>query len=373
MINVLEEKLLQAFSWLKAGPAGTFFRWWIEELRLAMPAAWQQKLQHAMRRVTVAINQGSLQVGVDENRALRSLENFAPAQDAALQKQQVGDLLQKNDLQEAPRFLLLELDSVLSTDLKLPAATESNLAQVLSFEMDRQTPFRASDVYFDWKILERGGDSGQIKLRLYVAPRAEVDPLVKDIAGRGFQLTGVDIVDGGGTLGLNLLPADQRYRPVNRKTRTNFVLAAAVAVMLALVMAQSLYLRSHQVEELEEAIADVQGEARQVMRIKQQIADSSEAAGFLAMRRAEAPLAIELLADVTRILPDDTYLDRLVIGKTSVQMQGKSRNAQQLIELVNESPLLAAASFRGSTRLDARSGLEIFEVNADVVAQAGDE
>jgi len=371
MINVLEEKLLQALVWLKAGPAGTFFRWWTEELRLAMPAGWQQKLQHAMRRVTVSIKGDSLQVGVDENRTLKPLETFKAAQDSALQNQQVGDLLQSDDLQEAPRFLLLELNSVLRTELKFPAATESNLAQVLSFEMDRQTPFRASDVYFDWKVIERGGDSGQIKLELFVAPRSDVDPVVKNISGRGFRLTGIDIVDGGKTLGLNLLPADQRYRQVNQKTRTNFALGAVAAVLLALVMAQSLYLRTHQVVELEEAIADVQGEARQVIKIKQQIQDKSEAAGFLAMRRAEAPLAIELLADVTRILPDDTYLDRLVIGKTSIQMQGKSQNAQQLIELVNESPLLSAASFRGSTRLDARSGLEIFEVNADVVAEAG--
>ena len=52
-------------------------------------------------------------------------------------------------------------------------------------------------------------------------------------------------------------------------------------------------------------------------------------------------------------------------------MQGKSRNAQQLIERVNESQLLSAASFRGSTRLDARSGLEIFELNATVATQGG--
>jgi hypothetical protein len=65
-------------------------------------------------------------------------------------------------------------------------------------------------------------------------------------------------------------------------------------------------------------------------------------------------------------LPDDTYLDRLVINNASVQMQGKSKNAQKLIELVNESTLLDGAAFRGSTRLDARSGLEIFEVNAEV-------
>jgi general secretion pathway protein L len=367
MLNVFENKLLQLLAWLKAGPAGKFFRWWTEELRQAMPAAWQQKLQHALRRMTLALQGDSLKVGVDNNRSLKTLEVFSITQDASLQNQQVEDLLLNNELQEAPRFLLLELESVLSRELKFPLAVESNLAQVLLFEMDRQTPFKASDVYFDWRILERGGDSGQITLELFVIPRAEVDLMVNAVTGRGFQLAGVDIADGDRTLGLNLLPADRRVRSVNPKARLNFTLGAASAVLLALVMTQSLYLRSHQVAELEEAITEVQGEAREVMQIKQQIEDSSEAAGFLAMRRAEAPLAIEVLADVTRLLPDDTYLDRLVITKSSVQMQGKSQNAQQLIELVNESTLLDDASFRGSTRLDARSGLEIFEVNAEIL------
>jgi len=366
MLKVFENKLLQIVAWLKAGPAGKFLRWWTEELRQAMPAAWQQKLQHALRRVTLVLQGDSLKVGVDENRSMKTFEEFSITQDSSLQIQQVEDLLLNNELQEAPRYLLLELESVLNRELKLPVAAEFNLARVLTFEMDRQTPFKASDVYFDWKILERGGDSGQIRLDLFVVPRTEVDEQVNTLNGRGFGLAGVDIADGGRTLGLNLLPAERRVRSANAKTRLNFALGAASVVLLALVMAQSLYLRAHQVTELEEAITNVQGEAREVMQIKQQIEESSEAAGFLAMRRAEAPLAIEVLADVTRILPDNTFLDRLVIGKSSVQMQGKSQNAQQLIELVNASTLLDDASFRGSTRLDARSGMEIFEINANV-------
>ena len=103
-----------------------------------------------------------------------------------------------------------------------------------------------------------------------------------------------------------------------------------------------------------------------MQRIKEQIKDTSEAAGFLTVRRAESPLAIELLADITRLLPEDTYLDRLVINRATVQMQGKSQNAQRLIEMVNQSELLDDAAFRGSTRLDARTGLEIFEINANI-------
>jgi len=370
MLKVLEEKLLQLMNRLKAGPAGMFMRWWIEELRLAMPASWQQKLQHAMRRVTLAVDGDALKVGLDENRTLQPLEVFSNSQDDPLQRKQFENLLVRNELQEAPRFLLLDIESILNRELKLPLAAESSLAQVLSYEMDRQTPFRASDVYFDWKVLERGGDNGQLRLEMFVAPKAGIDEEIRTLADRGIHLSGIDVVEDGRTLGVNLLPAERRARRRNPRTRLNIALGALSLVLLALVMAQSLYMRAHQVEKLEDAIAAVQGEAREVMQIKKQIEETSEAAGFLARSRAAVPLAIAVLADVTRILPDDTFLDRMVISNSSVQMQGKSKNAQKLIELVNESPLLDGAAFRGSTRLDARSGLEIFEVNAEV-AQAG--
>ncbi len=372
MLQVIEEKFLQIAGWLRISPAGKFFKWWIEELRLAMPASWQQRLQYALRRVTLLLNGDALEIGVDKNRSLKNLLTLSLTQDASLRKQQIEDLLEEHELQEAPRFLLLPSDSVLNTEMRLPAAAEPNLAQVLTFEMDRQTPFRAADVYFDWKVLEREAESGQIRLDLHVVPRADVDDTLKTISSWNIPLGGVDILQGSRTLGLNLLPADQRSRAVNQKGRLNLVLGGACAILLALVMTQSLSLRSHQVTELEQAISEVQGEARAVMQIKQRIEDSSEAAGFLAKKRAETPLSIAVLADITRILPDDTFLDRLVISKSSVQMQGKSQNAQQLIELVNESPLLDEAAFRGSTRLDARSGLEIFEVNADVVKIGAD-
>jgi general secretion pathway protein L len=311
-------------------------------------------------------------IGVDENRVLQPMDSFPLSQDMSLQQDQIFDLLAEKELLEAPRFLVLDGASVLRKEIKLPVAAESNLAQVLAFEMDRQTPFRASDVYFDWNIIRRDGESGQMTLELFVVPRTQVDGSIEKLRARQLDLAGVDILDegstgeGGKTLGLNILPAEQRTNGMSRKTRINLAFGAAAVVLLVTVMAQSLYLRAHQVKQLEDAIAMVQGEAREVQKIKKQIEDSSEAAAFLTLRRDASPLAIELLADITRLLPDDTYLDRLVIGQTSVQLQGKSQNAQQLIELVNSSELLDNASFRGSTRLDARSGLEIFEVNAEV-------
>jgi general secretion pathway protein L len=371
MANALEQNIQQLRNRVRASPIGSFFRWWLGELKQAMPASWQARLQHAMRRVTLTLDGETLLVGADENRRDSHLESFTLSEDAKLQRQQIGDLLEQHELQEAPRFLLLDRRSVLSKDIKLPQAAEANLAQVLNFEMDRQTPFKASNVYFDWKITDRVSTPGQLQLRLFLAPRPEVERAIEILSARGVALSGVDVVDNGTTQGLNLLPAEQRVRVVNPRARLNLALGVACVVLLAVVMAQSLYLRSHQIRELEQAIEDVQGEARKVTNIRKQIEDTGEAAGFLATRRAASPLAIELLADITGILPDDTYLDRLVIGEDSVQMQGKSKNAQQLIERVNDSKMLNAAAFRGSTRLDARSGLEIFELNATVIREEG--
>jgi general secretion pathway protein L len=373
MANAFEIKLKDWRNRVQTGPIGKFFHWWFDELRAALPPSWQQKLQHALRRVTLKLDGDSLQLGVDENRSLQHLESFAVSQGTALQQQQITDLLAENDLLEAPRFLLLDEENVLSKEIMLPAAAESNLLQVLTFEMDRQTPFRAQEVYFDWKIRERSSDSGQLRIDIFLVPRRQVDSILHSLAVRKLAPAGIDIAGKDKTLGLNLLPAEQRVHVVNRKARMNFALAGVAILFLALVMTQSLYLRAHQVAELEAAIAEVQDEARRVQRIREQIGDSSEAANFLTVRRDSTPLAIEILADVTRILPDDTYLDRLVIGQATVQMQGKSQNAQQLIERVNESGLLGGASFRGSTRLDARSGLEIFEVNANISGMESDD
>lgn len=350
------------------GPVGQFLRWWFGELRRMLPDTWQQRLQLLTRRVTIRLEGERLELGVEEGGTNRSLGAYAGGGNLPSQ-QQIRSLLEREDLLELPRFLLLDAAQVLRKEVRLPAAAESNLRQVLGFEMDRQTPFRAADVYFDWRNLPAPREPGEIRIELLVTPRRGVDVLCEKLANLGLTPSGVDVVDDGRTLGINLLPPEQRVVVVNPRTRLNYGLAAAALVLLIATMAGSLNLRAGRVAALEAAIAEVQDEARRVQRLREQVEETGEAASFLTRKRAQSPMAVEVLADVTRTLPDDTYLDRLVIGQGSVLMQGKSRNAQQLIEIVNKSELFDAAAFRGSTRLDASTSLEIFEIGASVSAR----
>lgn len=368
MALALDNKLQEWRARVQASPLNAYWRWWLGELNGMMPASWRERLQHAMRRVTLEVGESAVTLGVDESGSVERIESFPLSEDSDLQKQQIRDTLARAELHESPRVLMLDRAGVLRKEVRLPLAAESNLHQVLRFEMDRQTPFRADDVYFDWKILGHDKEAGQVRIDLVVAPRVEVDPLCQTLASRGLGASCVDILDDDKPVGVNLLPIDKRVKVVNRKSRFNQVLALAGVVLVAVFMVASLALRSHQASELELAIEEVREEALRVQRIRDQISDTMESAGFLAERRQASPMAVDILADVTKTLPDNTFLDRLVVGQNTVQMQGKSQNAQALIEQVNDSPLMGSASFRGSTRIDAQSGLEIFEINASVEA-----
>jgi general secretion pathway protein L len=347
------------------GPAGQFFKWWGDELRNAMPPKFRTRMQYARRKLLMQANDGEIEFSIDNAEAIQSLDSVPVDLDPQLQQQRVRDLLQRHELLEVSRDLLLSQDVVLHTSVVMPIATEANLREALSYEMDRHTPFRAEEVFYDWRDIRRDREAGQLRFELYVTPREAVEEQVEHLKRLGLAPTGVDVSSPDGPLGMNLLPQAMRYHVVNQRTRVNWVIGAVAVFLLIFVMAQSLWLRENQIESIGEAIENVRSEALAVQQIRKQIDDASEAAGFLQNRKVENGYKLEMLAELTRVLPEDTYLDRLSMHSGTTQMQGKSGNAQALIELINDSEFFENASFRGPTRLDNRSGKEIFDLTAD--------
>ena len=351
------------------GPAGQFFQWWGEELGKLMPAQFRARMQYARRRLLVQTGNGELVLSVDDNDSTQSLDIFSLEQDPQLQQQRVRELLQQHELTEVSRYLLIAEADVLRTEIVMPLATEANLRQALAYEMDRHTPFQAEEVFYCWNILSRDRETSQLHFELFVTPRKPLLAQLEILKRLSLDPAAVDVQATDGLLGINLLPHAMRHRVVNQQSRLNWFLAAATVVLLIFVMTQSLWLREHQIQNVEEAIEEVRAEAMAVQQIRQQIDDASDAAGFLQGRKIQNGYKVEVIAELTRILPEDTYLDRLSVHAETSQLQGKSDNAQALIEIINKSPYFENASFRGPTRLDNRSGKEIFDLSADNTLQ----
>ena len=351
------------------GPAGQFFHWWGEELGNALPAQLRARVQYARRRLLIQLDNNEIALSIDGTGTVQSLDSFATGMDLQLQQQRIRELLQEHELTEVGRDLLLSESDVLRTEVTMPLATEANLRQALAYEMDRHTPFQAEDIFFAWRVLSRDREAGQIHFELFVTRRVPVEAMLEQLRKLGLAPGGIDVYIDNELLGINLLPNALRHRVVNKQARMNWVFAGIALVLMAFVMVQSLGLRQHQVEAINEAIDGVRAEAMAVQQIRKQIDDASDAAGFLQGRKIDNGYKIERLAELTRILPQDTFLDRLSLHAETTQMQGKSDNAQSLIELINSSPYFDDASFRGPTRRDNRSGKEIFDLSATNISQ----
>lgn len=364
MANALNNTFRKIRWQFRHGQAGQFLRWWADELSEVMPEQLRERRQYAQRRLLIQVDHGEIVLSVEGGGATQSLDSFSTEQDIQLLQQRVRELLQQHELTEVSRDLLLPEDVILKTQVVMPLAAEVNMRQALAYEMDKHTPFTADQVFYNWHVVSRDRDAGQVQFELYVTLREPVEKQLELLKKLGLEPTGIDIATAEGPLQINLLPEDLRFHIVNQRARLNWILAAGTLVLLVFVMAQSLWLRQHQIDEINEAIDSVRSEALAVQQIRKQIEDASEAAGFLQSRKIHNKYKSEVLAELTRILPQDTYLDRLSMHAETTQMQGKSDNAQSLIELVNASPYFENASFRGPTRMDTRSRKEIFDLNA---------
>ncbi len=260
-------------------------------------------------------------------------------------------------------------DRVLTRVLSLPAAAEDNLRQVLSFEMDRQTPFKADQVYFDSRVIGHDASGRNAQVELVLIPRGRLDQELGALPSGAADLDGVDSwrgEPGAGRRHTNLLPPERRARRRNLRLPLNLGLAALAVILLMVAMDESLANRAAAVDAMRLEVEKANNEAKQVAALRKTLVDSIAGANFLADRKRKGPLTVALINDITLRLPEDTYLERLQIENKQVQLQGQAKEAAKLIALLGESPCLGNPGFQGQVQPDPRTGKERFQINAEL-------
>lgn len=265
----------------------------------------------------------------------------------------------------ADLIALLPESQVLTRHLTLPMAAEENLAQVIGFELDRQTPFKPEQVRHDFRVISRDLAGRQIKVDLLIALRDRADALVAPLAGAGLALDAVDAVAADGSRrGFNLLPPEARASRVNRGARLNAILAAVALLLLWAVMNQSLDARRVALDRLQAVVDKERAEAASTGQLQQRLSDAVEGANFLDQRKREQPVVVDILRELTMLLPQDASLMRLSVNRGDVQIQGTAEEAAQLIVTLQKAKTIESPGISGAITPDARSKKEQFLIQA---------
>jgi general secretion pathway protein L len=360
-----------------------FWRWWIGELAPLLPGISRAALQRRFARPVIElsngqalfwrpeINNGTARLSMTEAVALTG----DPAAVLAAGRAAVARLAANASAGIAAPKVIVALNArqVLRKELPLPAAVEENLIQALAYDLDRHTPFRPEQLYFDATVVGRDAAKKTLRVDWVAALKTIVDSAKKQAEEWGAVV--VAVVPGPPTTTptrLNLLPNAARPRPLQWRRWQVWAPVALIATFaIAAVIVPLLQKRQYAIE-LAALNAEAGVQAGAADKVRQQLERMQSDYNYILAKKYAYPSAVHVLDEVTRVLPDDTWITQLELkasgrGKETqrdLYLRGESGNAGRLIALLEESKLVELVAPRSPTTKIQGSAGEIFDLGA---------
>jgi len=367
-----------------------FWRWWVGELLPLIPDGPRNALRRRRLRPILAFEPDAAVLWapgvVNGTLAFAATARIPLAGDpaaSAMSGRAAIDALpraaQGGSATEARVIIALPASGVLRKTITLPAAIEENLKQVLAYDLDRHTPFKPDEVYFDAVVIGRDPAKKEIRIDWAAALKTVVDQARRQAESWGAAVAGVtpESPTGAAVLAgktLNLLPeVDRPDVSVWRRQDIwiPMILVAAVAfAATALPVWQKRGYAIALVQRTEQA--RVQADASSALR--EQLERLAGDYNFALQRKYAFPAGVQVVEDVTKLLPDDTWLTQFEMKTTArgkdprreILLRGESANAGRLISLLEDSKLFGEAAPRSPTMKIQPGPGEIFDLGAQL-------
>ena len=346
-----------------------FRQWWGRSLAAWLPARVRDLFGLSPQRLLLQPTDGDLRLSLWRGEEIRLLADMPLPPAVAEQGDPLGRLLSP-PMARVPRWLLLPGSAVLRRRLVLPAAAGDRLREVLGFEIDRQTPFSAADVSYDARAVDRRGD--QLEAELVVVPRATLEASLAALGTLAPTLAGVDVADADGTpLGVDLAGGAARQRREDPARGRNLILLLVAVLALAAGMWQMLANREAAADFFAQQVEAEVERARGASLERRQLVDLIEGGAFLRAARAGRPTMVEVMDELARRLPDDTYLEKLSVEGDRILLIGLSREASALVGRLQGSPLWSEPTLAGALQPDPRTRMDRFTLTATLTVANG--
>jgi len=346
-------------------------RWWLRELRACVPGPRAGVLSMRSRALIVHMLDEAVVFHHRKSRGQVELGRMSTdsAESSSAQKLLAG-VRRRARAWRTIVVLCLQRESVLRLRVILPLAAQENLKEVLGFEMERLTAFKASEVYYSHCVVDANQTDKRITVQLMAVPRVIADAAIELVRKWGLK---ADLVTAdGGDLAfdptMNLLPTPA---PAQSDLRVGRVLVALIAIAIGLAAAQ-VHLEFRQQARLlaayETQLSESRGAALRVEELREEVSQLIARTRYVAQRKQAHPLVSEMLSEVTQRLPDDTWVSQFQVKGDRVTLSGYSASASALIEGLEASEMLSQVRFTSPITLDSRFGVERFNLAAGIAS-----
>ena len=346
-----------------------FFRWWFYELAGLVHPAVRRAFRGNGRFLVLDLVDGQAIFRFCAGGRARELGriNTDGVSPGTLRKE-ARKLAGGVNLRKARIAVRLPAEKGLRKTLVLPLAAESDLRQALRYQIDRQTPFTQDEIYFDYEEGVRDAESERLTVDLTVVPKTVVDSAVDYAAAWGLTPDIVDVAygEGGAPPRLNLIQDARRADAGQGWRRFNLMLAFLALVLFGAAIYLPLERYRIEADSRAAQVTAARQEAGAVMDLSEEMDRLEKEGNFLIDRKRAAPPTLRILDELTRLVPDDTWVSEVEIKENGVKVSGYSAAASRLIALIDASPIFQTPGFRSPVTQDSRTGLERFSLSFEL-------
>ena len=342
-----------------------FTQWWAGELLSMVPTGVQRLFGGAAEYLVLTYQEQSVALS-HWRRGSETALGHAPLDETGGESR-AQFFKDHAALADARIALRLGPSQGLRKQFKLPMAAEENLNQGVAFEMDRMTPFKSDQVYFSAVITGRLKPPRQLLIDLLLTPRAKLDAMLDELAAAGWRPEIVYLAGETRPGGYNLLP--EKYRPP--RSRWPGIVHGALGVMILtlvmLLIVLPLWSARTEAIRLQAEVKKTAKIAQEVEAMREEAEKLLHQARFLQDKKHTEPVLVDTLEELSRVIPDGTWLNGMQFANRRVIIQGQSPSASSLIQGIETSTFFSNVSFVSPVTKDTSNGLERFQIASDAV------
>jgi general secretion pathway protein L len=322
-----------------------FFAWWIARMAELLPRSLTQANTGAS---------GGIVVGVDPNGNVAATIRRGGRQQP-LTLGAAARLAGRRPISlRPPPSIVLEKHHI------VPAASRRELDQMLRYELPRITPFQPRDLFWRWDAHPRPGDKSRIAITLTMVPKAALAAALDVLATAGIKPA---YIEAGPPERPTLLPVDDQPRSGNllgQALAWTCAGLAIVALLLPVALQEvALWSTDNAIEDLRPAIAQVEA-------LRRGITADGATRQILAKELQHTGDVLQILATITRILPDDTFLTDFSLHERQILLSGRSAAATRLITGLSADPAIRDAAFAAPVTRVEGATTDVFAIRATI-------
>ncbi|GEM_PF-6095704 len=260
-------------------------------------------------------------------------------------------------------------DLAFSHTFLIPRAARNKLAKIVELERTRVTPFSNENSISYFTIADQPGDSRSCETSLLALRHDVLAPIKFAIEAAGAKCAATFIRDlSGRPVRCAMAPDSQLFRAYKIKDLWKFVGYCSCAALLGFTLLfAAIEISSNRILlSIENDSQSLQADALLVRKSIEGLKANSDARQALFAEHDASVRRIQVLEEMSRLLPEDAFLVSLSVRQGQGSAEGYASAPESLISLLEASPVLKNVQFNAPVVKNPSESKSSFSIKFDM-------